>query len=259
MKVKREILVIAFKLFILSLFCSFPIFIHLDILPIRIWDESRLSINAYEMLKNNNWLIPYFEGKPDMWNTKPPLMIWMQVICSKIFGYSELAMRLPSAFAAFLLILYLQYFVKRYLNNFWFGLITCIVLVTSYGYINVHSTRTGDYDSLLCLFLVVYVLSYFLYLEHKNKRDLIFFFVALILAVLTKSIQGLLFLPALFLYTLMDKKFFIFKELNVYKGIALFVFIIGAYYLFREMYNPGYLHAVWELFHFLSLLLSQIS
>lgn len=99
------------------------------------------------------------------------VMIWMQVLSSlKIFGYSELAMRLPSAFAAFLMILYLQYFVKRYLNNFWFGFITCIVLVTSYGYINVHSTRTGDYDSLLCFFLkLVYVLSYFLYLEHKNN------------------------------------------------------------------------------------------
>ncbi len=243
---KLSIVISSLKVGLLSLICAFPIFIHLEKIPIRIWDESRLCINAYEMLKNNNWLITYFEGKPDMWNTKPPLMIWMQVLCSKIFGYSELAMRLPSAIAAFLLVLFLSYFAKRYLKNFWFGLITCIVLVTSYGFINVHGTRTGDYDSLLCLFLVVYSLSYFLYLEQKNKRDLIFFFIALILAVMTKSIQGLLFLPALFIYTLIDKKFFIFKDLNVYKGIALFVFTIGAYYLLREMYNPGYINAVWE-------------
>jgi len=42
-----------------------PIFGHLDTLPIRISDESRLAINAYEMLKNKNYLVTHFEGKPD--------------------------------------------------------------------------------------------------------------------------------------------------------------------------------------------------
>ena len=42
-----------------------PIFGHLDTLPIPISDESRLAINAYEMLKNKNYLVTHFEGKPD--------------------------------------------------------------------------------------------------------------------------------------------------------------------------------------------------
>ena len=41
-----------------------PIFGDLDTLPIRISDESRLAINAYEMLQNKNYLVTHFEGKP---------------------------------------------------------------------------------------------------------------------------------------------------------------------------------------------------
>jgi hypothetical protein len=41
-----------------------PIFGHLDTLPIRISDESRLAINAHEMLQNKNYLVTHFEGKP---------------------------------------------------------------------------------------------------------------------------------------------------------------------------------------------------
>lgn len=55
-----------------------PLFGHLDTLPLRLWDESRLAINAYEMMKDGDLIVTHFNGQPDMWNTKPPLMIWCQ-------------------------------------------------------------------------------------------------------------------------------------------------------------------------------------
>ena len=54
-----------FKYVLLIIVLCMPIFGHLDTLPICIWDESRLAINAYEMLKNKNYLVTHFEGKPD--------------------------------------------------------------------------------------------------------------------------------------------------------------------------------------------------
>jgi len=58
----------------------FPIFLHLDILPLRMWDEARYAINAYEMNQNGNFIVTHYQGQPDMWNTKPPLMIWFQAL-----------------------------------------------------------------------------------------------------------------------------------------------------------------------------------
>lgn len=224
----------------------FPIFLHLENFPIRIWDESRLAINAYEMSKNGNYLVSYFEGYPDMWNTKPPLLIWLQVFFFKLVGIGELAIRLPSALAAFFTTVTLVVFSIKYLKDYWFGLIATVVLITSYGYINVHATRTGDYDALLTLFTTVYSLSFFLYTEHGNKKYLHLFFLMLVLAMMTKSIQGLIFLPALFIYLFIEKKLIVLKNKWFIIDPLLCISIVGGYYLAREYYNHGFLKAVWE-------------
>ena len=90
------------KYILLALLIYMPIFGHLDTLPIRIWDESRSAMNAYEMFHDKDYIVTHFEGKPDMWNTKPPLLIWAQVFFMKLIGVNELSVRLPSAIAAFL-------------------------------------------------------------------------------------------------------------------------------------------------------------
>ena len=100
--VNKNGFIFTFKIVLFILLAYFPVFLHLEFLPIRVWDESRLANNAYEMFKNGNFLVPHFEGTPDMWNTKPPLMVILQVLCCKVFGIRELSIRLPSAIAGFL-------------------------------------------------------------------------------------------------------------------------------------------------------------
>ena len=227
---------------LLVVLVAIPIFTHLNKQPIRIWDEARLSMNAYEMNKNGNWLVTHFEGRPDMWNTKPPLMIWLQVIFIKMLGFTELAVRLPSAIAALLTCLLMAVFSKKYFTDAMPGMIACLVLVTTNGYIHIHAARTGDYDALLALFTTLFCLSALMFAEKRSLKYLHIFFAGLTLAVLTKSIQGLLFLPAIGLYVggafLRNKWFYI--------DLGIFLLIGGGYYLLREHYNPGYLHAIWE-------------
>jgi 4-amino-4-deoxy-L-arabinose transferase-like glycosyltransferase len=65
------------------------------------------------------------------------------------------------------------------------------------------------------------------------------------LAALTKGIAGLLLLPGLFLFALLQRKtLYILRRPDFYIGLASFVLVIGGYYLLREKYNPGYLEAV---------------
>src|SRR5688572_13968954 len=106
------------KYIALALLIYVPVFGYLDIQPLRTWDESRIAINALEMLENGDWIATYYSGVPDNWNTKPPLLIWLQVILMKTIGVNEVAIRLPSAFAAFFTCLALLAFCIKYLKSF---------------------------------------------------------------------------------------------------------------------------------------------
>jgi len=232
---------------LLLLLLYFPIFGHLSTLPIRVWDEARLAINAYEMYKDGDVIVTHFNGCPDLWNTKPPLLIWFQALFMNLFGLSELAVRLPSAISALLTCIALLLFFTRYMKDKWFAIILVLVLVTSQGYIGDHSTRTGDYDAPLALFTTLSALLFFTYLETKRIKYLYLFFLATALAVLTKSIAGLLFLPGLFLYALLTRSTLgLLKSRHFYYGLLVFAGIVSGYYLTREYYNPGYLAACLE-------------
>jgi 4-amino-4-deoxy-L-arabinose transferase-like glycosyltransferase len=165
----------------------------------------------------------------------------------KMIGVNELAVRLPSAFAASFTCLTILIFSLCYLKQFWFGFIAIIVLITSHGYINVHATRTGDYDALLTLFTTLSGLLFFVFLETKKNKYLYLFFLSISLAVLTKGITGCLFLPALVIYSLWIKQFlYILKNKHFYIGLFGFLVLTIGYYLLRENYNTGYIAAVQE-------------
>lgn len=218
---------------------------HLGSMPIELWDESRLAINAIEMQKSGNLIVTTYLGEPDMWNTKPPLMIWCQVFFLNIIGPAELAIRLPAAIAAFITIMLVFWFCYRYLKSVVFGFIAAIVLVSSPGYISMHVARTGDYDALLVLFLTLYTLAFFTYLHTKNIKYLYLFFTAIPLAILTKSVAGLFLLPGCLLFLLFQKALVpLLRNKHTYIGLTITILPVVLYYLLREAYNPGYWEAV---------------
>ncbi|HEX4888341.1 MAG TPA: glycosyltransferase family 39 protein [Luteibaculaceae bacterium] len=232
---------------LLLLLLYIPIFGYLNQLPLRVYDEARLAVNAQEMIRYGNLLVTYFEGKPDMWNTKPPLMIWMQVLSIKCFGMSDFSIRFPSALAAFATCCSLLYFFWKYLNQFWLGWLTVFVLITSHGYINIHGSRTGDYDALLTFFTTISALLLFLDCREAKSKYLYGFFISLTLGVLTKGITALLFGPAYLLLLLGFKKFrYTLARREFYIGLVSFCAVVVAYYWGREVINPGYLDAVWK-------------
>lgn len=222
-----------------------PVFGYLNALPIRIWDEARLAINAWEMHQNGNYVVTYFGGNPDMWNTKPPLIIWAQVLFIKIIGFNELSIRLPIAFSVFFTMIALYLFFAKYLKQSWFGFIVVMVLITSSGYIGDHVARTGDYDAPLVLFLTLSSLLLFTYIQKNNNLFLYGFFICLTLAALTKGIAGLMLGPAWLIYLIIRKKLLTtLKNKHLYFGLLGFIVIVLGYYLLREINNPGYIKAV---------------
>ena len=186
-----------------------------------------------------------------MWNTKPPLLIWMIALCMKIFGYNEFALRLPSALAAMSTAIVIFIFASKYLKDIKIGLVSGLVLITSYGFIGYHTARSGDFDALLALWITIYSLSYFIYLHSNEQKKQNFYWsiatVTIILAFLTKGIAGILPLPGILLYTAYQKKMgkLLFSS-RFYISLILFSGVVLGYYFLREHYNPGYITAVFN-------------
>ncbi len=240
---------VAIELVIILSVCSFPLFYRLDALPLRMWDEARNAVSALEMLQNKNVVVRYYEGNPDSWDVKPPLLIWLQVISMKVFGINELAIRMPSAVAALATVIFLIFYFHLYHNNRYIGYIAAFVLVTSPGYVEQHLSRTGDHDALLVLFTTMIILLYYEFLSGSKNSNLKLGVITslLILGAYTKSIAIMLILPGLLLMTLLygeHRKIFMNKWF--YLCALAFLLICGSYYLMREHMQPGYLNIVWN-------------
>jgi len=227
--------------------CSYPLFVNLGKLSLRMWDESRNALNAFEMLQNKQYIVTHFEGKPDMWNTKPPLLVWFIAFFMKIFGPTTLALRLPSALSALSTALFCLWLSKKYLSSLIPGIFAGFVLCYSVGFVDYHAARNGDFDAMLSMWVFFYSMLFFIYLETKERKILWLSALCIALAILTKGIAACMFLPGLALFVIINKKYWLlFKKAEFYL-IPLTGLLIGAsYYFIREMYNPGYLNAVIE-------------
>ncbi len=224
----------------------FAIFPRLASQPLREWDESRLAVSAYEMYESGNYLVSTFEYKADLWNTKPPLLLWLQALGMKVFGVGLLAVRLPSAMALFLSSVALFCFfakVKRPLAGFY----SAMILICSKGLLTYHFGRSGDYDSLMTLFCVLYCGFFYLYHLFGRKRDWIFFSLCLSLGVLTKGVQAMMPLAGIVLFLLCRRELLrCLRQPITYIGMGIFLLLVGGFYISRELASGGYLQAVWN-------------
>ncbi|MCP4122462.1 MAG: hypothetical protein GY751_11980 [Bacteroidetes bacterium] len=232
------------------------VFLHIDYCGIYRWDESRNAMNALEMSEGGNPLVRTIFSQPDHWETKPPLLIWLQVIFIKILGPSELALRLPSAMAGLALAGSILLFFKKQLHDIRAGVLSVLILFTADGYVRPHVLRSGDHDALLILWLIIALFTYFQFLERSEKglhgrsgngKYLLWAGLSITAAVLTKSITGLFFLPGMLIFTVLSQKLpALIRSKWLYISAGLFVAIVGAYYLGRTYFDPDYLYWVNE-------------
>jgi len=228
-------------------FLAFPIFYHLTEHPIFNWDESRQAINMLEMIEKANPLVTSFEGLPDHYNTKPPLLIWIQTSIYLISGRLELAMRLPSALAALTTCFVLIWFATKHLKRPLVGGFAALILVSISGYIELHGTRTGDYDSLITLWILLFSLHYYLFISTALKQHLYQFYLFFALGIATKASVPFLTLPILFICTLASQNLLnVLKNKHTYIGLLIPISALILFYPIREQFDPGYMNAAWH-------------
>jgi len=218
---------------------------------IKIWDEASGAQNAIEMMDNKKYIVVHYDGEPDHWDVKPPLSLWFKIISYKIFGISEFAVRFPTIVSVWLTMLLLVIFAVRWLNIPEIAWFLLLIMASTWGYMGYHVARHGDPDAMLTFFVTGYILCFFIILEsrpEKHVKYLILIGVFIVGAVYTKSISGIAPLAGIFLYTLLipaGRK--LLRQPNLYIAIAAVIFMILAYYLGRELLDPGYLKSVLQM------------
>src|SRR3984957_16719966 len=92
-------------------FCGFLFFYGLAQFGLIGADEPRYAQVAREMLARRDWITPVLNNKP--WLEKPPLYYWQAMLAYSVFGVTDWAARLPSAFDETLLGLAFYFFLRR--------------------------------------------------------------------------------------------------------------------------------------------------
>jgi 4-amino-4-deoxy-L-arabinose transferase-like glycosyltransferase len=227
---------------------GFFLFFDTQTTPIVLWDESRNIMNALEMRKSGLSLVTTYGFEPDLWNTKPPLLIWLMYGSMEIFGPSEWALRLPSAFAALATLLIVVLFVRRVTGSYATGLAAGMILLLSPGFYSDHGARTADYDSLL-LFFTTASLQLLFFSVHQRRPTVRMSIVIgglIACALLTKSTAGLIPLAGIPLYLLATKRlrrpFESWRQYAAMAGMASTPLLL--FFAAREAAAPGYLDAV---------------
>ena len=229
----------------------FPLFLHLDVEPVKNFDESLFACRAFSIAYYGEYLCNFRDlpQGPSASNTKPPLISYVQALSFRILGYNELALRLPTAISAVLLIWVLIVFSKREFGTPTFGYFCGLVLVTTRGFVDVHLSRTGDHDIPLALFGLIFLLSVYRYLdsERTDKKYLILLTLMLILMALTKGVAGLFFAPGVLLYALYKRQLIpLLKERSTWIALGIYVAAIGGFYILRHMDCPEFLDRMWK-------------
>lgn len=178
---------------------SVPFWLKVDVLPFRIWDESRNAINAIEMYQSGDLIVRTYKGSPETYELKPPLLVWLQVACLHLFGLNELAIRFPSVFFSILSLVLVFIITYSSTKKYWSGIFAMGILATSFGFYGDHVGRFGDHDATLAFFVLLLAYSTLQFIKTEKPAYLYLMGVSLTLGVLCKSIAILMIGPGLFL------------------------------------------------------------
>ncbi len=224
------------------LICSIPAFYLLGTAAIYIWDEAVYANASLYMSNGASW-IPV-----EAYNTKPPLVLWLQAICLMIFPWPELAVRLPSALAVVGILIIMTFGLKRWGFNQWSRILAMVAFVANEGFIRHHIARTGDLDAVMSMFVFGYCMVALdaFYFKRWTNRHTLFFFIMLVLAFYSKSVGGWMMLAPLGLVWLLSP----LRQILISKKFLLGAFgsllICLMYYVIREGMSPGLMKLTWQ-------------
>lgn len=211
--------------------------------PLHIFDEAVYANNVLHMAQHNEWLVYKDNGAINHFNTKPPLALYLQALCLKLFSYGEFSSRIPTLIALLAIILLFFHYTRKWKLNIAVAIIATYILLTTPGAIRTHVFLSGDLDGMLTLFLSLLIFNHLHQLQKRSltSQSLRVMFIAFTLAFFTKSTAALLVIPSVAITYLSEGMLTkVLKKPIFYVYALTSLAVIASYYIIREKYDPGY-------------------
>jgi 4-amino-4-deoxy-L-arabinose transferase-like glycosyltransferase len=220
---------------LLAGFCAFLFLYGLGQFGLIGADEPRYAQVAREMLERHDWVTPVLGGQP--WLEKPPLYYWQAMLAYKIFGVSDWAARLPSAFDASFLVLAVYFFLRRFRS----GSEVDGALITASSAGIVGYAHAASMDMALAAAFTIGILGWWAWHQSGERVYLAVFYGFMALGTLAKGpIAPFLAFLVIILYAVaMHESRLVLKTLWA-PGILLFCAIALPWYFAVQVRNPEF-------------------
>jgi 4-amino-4-deoxy-L-arabinose transferase-like glycosyltransferase len=200
-------------------------------------DEPRYAQIAREMLQRHDWVTPVLNGIP--WLEKPVLYYWGAMISYSIFGVSDWAARVPTAFLTTLMVLAIYAFMRR----FHAGSEGDAALITASLAGVIGFGRAASTDMPLAATFTIAMLAWYAWHETQSKRFLVVFYGFMALAVLAKGpvapfLAGLIIV----VFAALRREWTLVLKTLWIPGILLFLVIALPWFVLVQRANSQFLH-----------------
>lgn len=211
--------------------------------PLALPDEGRYAGVAWEMVRSGHWLTPTLDGLP--YFHKPPLLYWLTAMSIKLFGTTELGLRLPSILGAMLAAGSGFRLLLRWvgLSEARWYLLALATMPLFYG-----GSQYANHDMLVAGFIstaIAFAADALLAHDHGQpwKRSMLLAWSAMALGLLSKGLIGIV-LPSgvIGLWLLMQRRWQWVGKLMWWPGPLLFIAIAAPWFLLMQQKFPQFLH-----------------
>lgn len=201
--------------------------------------EARIAETAREMVANNEWIIPHYNGELRL--QKPPLTYWTTSVSFKIFSVNEFSARIPSLVFSLMTALLLFVWLKREVNIS--AAVNAVILLMS-TFIGMRYFRSAEADATLIFFICLAGFSGFYFIEASRRILTWILMLSLGLGFLTKGPAAIAIpLLTIMIYSLLMNKIARCKFLLDPIGIAIFLFSAFAWYVWIFINMPDIAHS----------------
>ncbi len=216
-------------------------------------DEGRYAEIPREMNELQDYTVPhlnyvrYFE--------KPPLLYWADALSFKVFGVNEWAFRFPNALCAFLCVICLYIFIRRWFNE-QMAFLSSIILTTSFGFFSM--ARIVTTDMLFAFWLFLSLLAFYGFYREKKPFFIYLFYTAIAAATLAKGPVALILMGGtILIFLLTERNFRFIKEMKLVKGLAIYLLITLPWIIAISLREKEFLYFFFMDQHILRFLTSK--
>ncbi len=222
---------------LLLAFCGFFFLWKLSSFGLIGADEPRYAQVAREMLARHDRVTPNLGGSA--WLEKPPLYYWQAMAAYRLFGVSDWAARLPSVFDAFVLVLAVYCFLRRFRPGF--ELDGALMLATAAGVVGY--ARAASMDMTLAAAFTIAMLAWHAWFESGSRWHLAAFYVFMALGMLAKGpVAPFLAAVVIAIFALAQGSMQIAWKTLWSPGIVLFCAVGLPWYVMAQLRNPQFFH-----------------